>query len=297
MSTRSALFVAFCVVVLAGCDAANRQGSAPSASVEEGVTEYCRLTRTIEPIGECARLQAQYEDLDAGVDAFKPSEKVREYEPLVIRYAITRLPDAVQGEGGELAEAVPEDDANGTEPSPAETGPTQQEIDTALAEAEEVVTQAIEAEPGDEEIETRVIKLGRMMQACLQADSSFELDEATRCQTLDTSQLSVAVWRWTVTPTAPGNHTLIVSTSVALSASDGTPRFAEQKSQLAPIAVEVTAYGRWKRFLVEAEAWVRSPLGLLAALTVLVGAIGLLIGAVRRARKGQGPATGDGDKP
>ena len=91
-------------------------------------------------------------------------------------------------------------------------------------------------------------------------------------------------------PTRPGNHTLVVQSSVELTAPDGTVRLIPQKGQDASIDVAVTAYGRWKRFLDTAEQWIRSPLGVIAALTALVVAIGGLIGAVRKARRGEGEA-------
>lgn len=283
-------------LTLAACQAQPYDGD-DTATVEPGdsgrpTTEYCSLTNTTEPIGECDRLRAQYADLDAGVDAFRPSENVREYEPVVIRYAITRLAEEVQGGGGEVAEPVaPPDSATGNEGASAETsGPTQEQIDTALADARETVTTAIDADAGTDEVAVRQIRIGRRMQACLDADASFQIDEGTRCQTIDTFQKPVAVWRWTVTPTEPGNHTLLVQSSVELTASDGTARFVPQRAQDARIAVEVTAFGRWKRFLATAESWVRSPLGLLAALVALVGAIGALLAAIRKARRGEAPA-------
>ena len=57
-----------------------------------------------------------------------------------------------------------------------------------------------------------------------------------------------------MTPTTPGNHTLQVSSSVELTASDDSPRWIPQRGQDATIPVEVTAYGRWTRFLKQAEA-------------------------------------------
>ena len=300
MPTAARLLAPLGLMFLAACgDGEGQYGEDAMASIEEGAApennrfEYCPLTKQVEPIGECERLAEQYADLDAGVDAFRPDAQVREYEPVVIRYAITRLPDSVQGEDGEVARPIAETEDDSIDPvEPAEalpSGPTQAEYDAALAEAGEAVTAAIEAETDDEDVTVREIKMGRNMQACLDADATFELDEETRCQTIDTFQKPVAIWRWTVRPTDPGNHTLVVQSSVELTASDGTPRYIPQRGQDARTTVEVTAYGRWKRFLTSAEEWVRSPIGLIAALTALAGAIGLLIGAIKRARRGEGP--------
>lgn len=299
------------LLALGGCEGSSSPDTMNASAMEEdGTTEFCRRTGQPEAIGECARLEEQYAALDAGVDAFVPSESMREFEPTVIRYAITRLPDEVQGGGGTLAEAVDEDggdkpEASGafpeTLPAPGATeaprpssdpeGPTQAEIDQALAMAQQDVAAAVAPPDTGDEVTTRLIKMGRRMQACLSADDSFTL-EGARCQVIDTFEQPVATWRWTVTPTRPGSHTLQVNSSVALLASDGSPRMIPQRGQNAAIAVEVTAYGRWRRGLDTAERWATSPLGLLAALTTLAGAIGLLIGAVKRARRGEGPKGG-----
>lgn len=293
MSPCSRLLALTACLTLAACQAEPYDGSdaVGSEDTADGTTEYCNLTNTTEAIGECDRLEAQYADLDAGVDAFRPNETIREYEEIVIRYAITRLPDEVQGGGGEVADPVePTDSVTESVEETAAPGPTQEEVDAALADARDAVASAVNPDAAAEEVIVREIRMGRKMQACLDADTSFQMDETTRCQTIDTFQKPVAVWRWTVTPTTPGNHTLIVQSSVELTASDGSARHVPQLAQDAQIAVEVTTFGRWKRFLSTAEAWVRSPLGLLAALVALVGAIGALIGAIKKARKGEAPA-------
>lgn len=297
------------LLAIGGCSNDTRsspsQSAAAGGSTPDGTTQFCRLTMQPEALGDCALLAEQYESLAAGVDAFLPNASMREYEETTIRYAITRLPDEVQGERGELAEAIdeapvavpaaPADMAPLPEPlpspEPAPTGPTRAEIDEALMEAEENVSAAVTPERDIAPVETRVIKLGRRMHACLDADSSFTIAGAA-CRTIDTFERPIAVWRWTVTPTQPGNHTLVVQSSVELTAADGSARLIPQRAQDAAIAVEVTAYGRWMRFLDDAVAWVRSPLGLLAALTAFSGAVGLLVGAIRRARRGEGRGEG-----
>ena len=69
-------------------------------------TEFCKLTMQDEKLGECDRLRAQYAGLDAGVDAFKPNARMREYDQTTVSYAITRLPDSVQGGNGNVAKPV-----------------------------------------------------------------------------------------------------------------------------------------------------------------------------------------------
>jgi hypothetical protein len=275
------------LLAISACDSGPPSDDAEdtAATAPEG-TALCRRTQTFETPEECARFEEQYQALSAGVDAFVPDQSMREYETAVLRYAITRLPDSVQGEGGKIVEPVP--DAAG---DAGEAGMTAEEIRAVVEETSEGLAVAIEADPATDSVETRQIKMGRRMRACLDADPSFEVKE-DKCQTIDTFEMPVAVWRWSVTPTEPGRHTLQVNTVVLVVASDGTTRPVPQIGKSARIEVEVTSYGRWKRFLDGAERWVRSPLGLLAALTALVGAIGLLIGAVRRMRKGDAPAAG-----
>ena len=292
MMKRKYLPMAFLLALTACGGAAYDQGAeADDTLIEDGQSKRCDLTEREELPGECARLQEQYDDLVAGRDAFNPSQAVREYEPTVITYSITRLPDEVQGEGGELVEAITEEEqAEGAE------GLTQEEIDAVVEQTEQDLAEVVEPGPDSDEVVVRPIKLGRMMQACLEGDPSIEIEEAA-CQTLDTLEKPIATWRWTITPTKPGNFTLQVQSKVELTASDGSPRLIRQGYKNARIAVEVTPYGRWKRFLDAAERWVRSPLGLLAALTLLVGAIGTLIGAIKRARRGEGPAPPQDNPP
>lgn len=275
------------LLAISACSEGGPHGEAVDAAatgVEDDGTALCMRTQTYETPDDCARFEQQYAALAAGVDAFVPDQSMREYETTVVRYAITRLPDSVQGEEGEIVEPVPE--ATG---DPAEAGMTAEEIKAVVEETSENLAAAIEADPATDEVETRQIRMARRMRACLDADPSFEVKEDL-CQTIDTFEKPVAVWRWSVTPTEPGTHTLQVNTIVLVVAADGSTRPVPQIGKSARIEVEVTPYGRWKRFLDGAERWVRSPLGLLAALTALVGAIGLLIGAIRRARKGESPA-------
>ena len=286
-------------------------GSAENASTSpDAATEFCRLTMQDEKLGECDRLRAQYAELDAGVDAFRPNAKMREYQKTTVSYAITRLPDEVQGGNGEMAAPVlgaspqvapqeativPSKPIEGSStppaaipsPEPSPTGPTQEEIDQAIDQAQHSVSTAIAPGEEGEAVQNRLIKMARKMHACLDAEDSFTID-GPACRTIDTFEHPVATWHWTITPTEPGNHTLVVQSSVELAAADGSVRLIPQKGQDATIDVEVTAYGRWKRFLDQAEAWIRSPLGVIAALTALVVAVGGLIGAIRKARRGEG---------
>ena len=282
-----------------------------SFTAPDTTTEFCRLTMQDEKLGECDRLRGRYAELDAGVDAFRPSARMREYQKTTVSYAITRLPQDVQGGNGEVASPVetrpvrhdehltlPESAASAIptpppSPEPSPTGPTQQEIDQAIDEAQHTVSTAIAPGEEGEAVQNRLIKMARKMHACLDVEDSFTI-EGEACRTIDTFEHPVATWRWTITPTQPGNHTLVVQSSVELATRDGTLRLIPQKGQDATIDVEVTAYGRWKRFLEQAEMWIRSPLGVIAALTALVVAIGGLIGAIRKARRGEGAAAEQG---
>lgn len=326
---RTAAFLT-CLLVLGGCNPGTETSEeAVDASAAAGGDEWCELTYNYEKTGECARLQQQYGALDAGVDAFRPAEEMTADETTVVTYAVKRLPNSVQGENGELAtaapvpeptpeptetpteNATPTEDATdaavdveagaesgelGEAASAAPTGPTQEEIDSALDTAGQRVSEIVVADEDAAQVTVGQIKMGRLMFACLEGDPTFRI-EPEKCQTLNTLEKPEAVWRWQVTPTEPGdNFELSLTSGIELTTSDGKPRRIGQPGRSAEIDVKVTALGRWKRALAQAEEWIRSPLGVIAALTALAGAIGLLIGAIRRARRGEGPEpTPEGD--
>lgn len=312
------------LVVLAGCMAENASDSvstedpADSVSSENSATwdgtEWCQLTRNYEPEGECERFDRQYASLAAGVDAFKPDERMTAGRATVVSYAITRLPDSVQGEGGEVADPV-DTPANGSAeysselPARAESktgagredgptggearGSTQAEIDAALEAAARAASEAVVANAAADRVETGQIKMARFMYACLSGNPIFKIEPET-CQSLDTLEMPQPVWRWRVTPSEEGKRMKLQLTSgIEVRARDGSPRRIGQATRQAEIDVTVTPLGRWKKRMAEAEEWIRSPIGVIAALTALIGAIGLLVGAIRRARNGEGPPPGN----
>jgi hypothetical protein len=283
-------------------------------------TEWCDLTGQDEAVGECERLQRQYSQLEAGRDAFKPDQTMVAGKATVVSYAIKRLPKAVQGDNGEIAtpaEEVPSppppppddpsptdiddvtDDAAASadsaseEPAGTSQEPTQAEIDQAIEDTDESVSEAVvpDAEVGS--VVTGQIKIARFMYACLEGDPIFKI-EPEECQSLDTLQKPQPVFRWRVTPSEPAeDRKLQLTAGIEVRTRDGSPRRIGQAVREAEIDVTVTRLGQWKIWMSELEEWLRSPLGVIAALTALVGAIGLLIGAVRRARKGEGPPPAD----
>jgi hypothetical protein len=302
------------LAVLAACQAQPGEpvtdDDGPTIGATAGATEWCDITAFHEPVGECARFQQQIDALDAGVDAFQPAERMVADEVNVVTYAITRLPDAVQGEDGELAEAVPEDtapvaDAPGSAeagpPSPTPTGPTQDEIDTALAQATEAVTDIVATEGEEGTVTTDRVKMSRFMYACLKGPPSFVIEPAA-CQSLDTLEQPDAVWHWEVTPTEPGkDFELQLISGFEVRASDGSTRHIGNPVRKAEIEVKVTALGRAKRIFAAAEDWLRSPLGVIAALTALLAAFAGLRRAFRSARgkppEEPGKAGDQRDKP
>jgi len=329
-TVRAHLAAALASLAIAGCGEAP-QGSpgeeqAPgaeavnaSASVEEG--EDCDLTGSFEAPGECARFERQYADLDAGRDAFSPQETMKEGETRTVSYAVTRLPKAVQGDGGELAEAVPpsspvpvgeeasatpdggssgvatddagdiaaqpapEDDHLAASPDPAPTGPTQREIEAAIAETDEQNAAAL----GDasSEVETGQIKVARFMYACLGGSPALKV-EPTGCQSRDTREDPQVVWNWQVTATTPGQHRLNLRSGVEVRTRKGEGRRIGQRAVNRTITVAVTRRGWFERAMAQAEWWLNSPVKAIGALTALLLAIVALIAATRKLRNGGG---------
>ncbi|UIP06812.1 hypothetical protein LY632_14265 [Erythrobacter sp. SDW2] len=194
-----------------------------------------------------------------------------------------------------IAEATPE-----PLPTPIATGPTQEEIDSAIAKAESKAARNIGAPTGGT-TETGQVKIGTIMYACLEADPSFKVEPAD-CQPKNTREDPDPTWRWTVTPSEPGTSQLKLRSGIVVEASDGGLRKIGQPSRTANIEVDVTTLGAVKRFFASAEEWLKSPIGALGALAALL----LAIGGVRRAWKkmksdeeppNEPAAEPEGDKP
>lgn len=173
-----------------------------------------------------------------------------------------------------IAEATPE-----PLPAPTATGPTQEEIDSAIAKAEGKATRNIGAPTGGT-TETGQVKIGTIMYACLEADPSFKVEPAD-CQPKNTREDPDPTWRWTVTPSEPGTSQIKLRSGIVVEASDGGLRKIGQPSRTANIEVDVTTLGAVKRFFATLEEFLRSPIGALGALAALL----LAIGGVRRAWK------------
>lgn len=272
----------------------------PTAAGSPAPTEFCDLTERYEPVGECERFHQQYEALDAGIDAFKPDEKMLRGKAKIVRYAIKRLPEEVQGENGEIAtpDPVPSETPSPTDPAvspdvtgdPA-TGITQEQIDAAVEQTGEEVAGTIVADAAMETVQTGRVKIGRLMYACLEGDPIFKIEPAA-CQTLDTLEQPEPVWQWNVTATERGNDfELRLRSGIEVQASDGSARRIGQPVRRAEIDVDVDGPGKAKDMFDRLAEWLGTPLGAIAALTTLL----IALAGVRAAWKRF--ARGDGGKP
>lgn len=203
---------------------------------------------------------------------------------IVIPQAWENSAQAVEGpgpgaDGSTLATGSPESTTAPPAPTAAATGPTQEEIDTAIAKAEDKATRNIGASIGGT-TETGQVKIGTTMYACLEADPSFKVEPAD-CQPKNTREDPDPTWRWTVTPSEPGTSQLKLRSGIVVEASDGGLRKIGQPSRTATIEVDVTTLGAVKRFFATLEEFLRSPIGALGALAALL----IAIGGVRRAWK------------
>lgn len=182
-------------------------------------------------------------------------------------------------------------------PAPEPTGPTQAEIDQALAEARDRANRNIGAPTTGGTTETGQVKMGTIMYACLDADPSFKVEPAD-CQPKNTREDPDPVWRWTVTPSKPGeDYQLTLRSGIVVEASDGGLRKIGQPSRTARIDVEVTALGAVKRFFASAEEWLRSPIGALGALAALLIAFGGVRQAWKKMKSDEQPAAAETPAP
>lgn len=346
---------------LAGC-AEGKPGSenpdATASAVDASVdpdAEYCDLTMQDEKPGECARFQRQYADLDAGRDAITTPLALKEGETRTVSYAVSRLPEAVQGGGGTIRKAVrpvprptmvprpapplppdemvvggasPPPGAEAT-PSPVETpdaaagesgapdpaitpggedagaplpapspvvsaaaptaeedGPTQEDIDAAIA-ATDAQNRAALGVTSANESDVANVKVARTMYACLTGSLAIEI-LGEECQSRDTRRTPRPVWQWNVRAKEPGNYTLNLASGVEVRTRSGEPRQLSQRAIDRRIEVSVTALGWFQRAMASAVSWLDSPLKAIGALTALLLAIGGLRAAFRKARRGEG---------
>lgn len=285
--------------VLNACDSA----SSPTDNVEVGATgaatalddEYCSLTQQFEAVGECERFNRQYESLDAGIDAFKPDEKMVREKPKIVRYAIQRLPKEIQGENGEIATPDP---SPGVTASPVGTDAavgktdikalTQEEIDARVKETKADVAAAIVPDAAIEAVLTGTVKIARLMYACLEGDPIFKIEPAA-CQTLDTLEQPEPVWQWTLTATEQGNDfELRLRSGIEVTASDGSTRRIGEPVRRAEIDVDVDGPGKVRDMFDRLAEWLGTPLGVIAALTTLLIALAGLRAAWKRFTRGEG---------
>lgn len=181
--------------------------------------------------------------------------------------------------------AVAEPTAAATlEPSAAPSGPTQEEIDAAIAETDEQNTEALGADAAA--VETGQIKVARFMYACLRGSPALTVTPKD-CQSRDTREDPQVVWNWQVTATAPGRHQLNLRSGVEVRTREGKPRRIGQRAVNRTITVAVTRIGGVERGMKEAERWFNSPVKAIGALTALLLAVLGLVAAIRKLRGGK----------
>lgn len=171
-------------------------------------------------------------------------------------------------------------------PSPSPTGPTQEEIDAAIAETDAQNAAALGDAAG--EVETGQIKVARFMYACLRGSPALKV-EPEGCQSRDTREDPQVVWNWQVTASAPGTHRLNLRSGVEVRTRQDEPRRIGQRAVNRTITVAVTRIGWFERAMGQAERWFNSPVKAIGALTALVLAVVGLIAAIRKLRKGGDP--------
>lgn len=305
-------------MVVAACDAAPSDASLSAGEPAEVVLEAreisqssapkvsCAVTGTRETEGDCAEFAQGLSGLKAGIDAFKPEQPMIRDESTTVRYSLAVLPDIAQGADGWIATPTTHSHAqapNDPEPLPrpplpedgqawesAKARPTKAQLDEAIETTEKTVTEQV-ADPDEVgQIETGTIKVAGRMFACLTGDRTFEIGP-TECKAFNMIENPYPVWEWQVIPRAGGNgHKLFLRSGIELEGTDGQPRRIGRYAKTETIRVDVSMLGKVQDGLKQAESWARSPLGLIAALTALLLAIGGLIAAWRRARAGQNGA-------
>ena len=260
----------------------------------------CAVTGTRETAADCAEFASGLDGLKAGVDAFQPEQPMVRDEVTEVRYSLAALPESIQGDDGEIAaasdapmasmDASAEDSADvGADAASdaASAGPSQSEIDEELARTEAEVSRNVAPEEQAASVEAGRIRIGQKMFACLAGDSIFEI-KPVRCQTYNMIENPNPTWVWQVIPRAGDRaYKLYLTSGIELEGADGEPRRIGQFSKTEEISVEVTTLGRFQDKMRAAEAWIRTPMGVIAALTALIVALGGLGVAWRRARKGE----------
>lgn len=283
--------------------------SAPAGPPEPKLP--CAVTGTRETASDCAEFARNLDGLKAGVDAFRPEQSMVRDQVAIVRYSLVALPEAIQGENGEIAtasdaeaaadatddamtasDAAAPPDAASTPaalPSAAASRPSRAQIDRALAETTNRVAEQIVPNRQAGEVETHVVKLGQRMFACLSGDPSFTIGPA-ECQTYNLIETPNPVWIWQVTPTKAGTSLkLYLRSGIALEGADGKIRRIGRYATTKEIAVTVSPLGRFQDMLRAATDWLQSPMGIIAALTALLGAIAGLVAAYRKLRPGRPP--------
>ncbi|OAN57238.1 hypothetical protein [Sphingomonas sp. TDK1] len=274
-------------LLLAGCTSNNEsyvpENSMKSASAAENSGEAaappqprvpCAVTGTRETAADCAEFARNITSVKAGVDAFQPEQVMVRDQQTTVRYSVSALPDAIQGENGEIATA-------------SDSSTNNAEIAREVAETANMVAGQIVPDREAGQVETHVVKLGQRMFACLSGDPSFTIGPA-QCQVFNLVETPNPVWIWQVTPTKAGpSFKLYLRSGIALEGSDGSIRRIGRYSTTREIKVTVSAIGRFQDFLGTITAWVQSPTGAIAAVTALLGAIAALVAAYRKLR----PAT------
>jgi len=275
-----------------------QNSAAPAPETAEKLP--CAITGTRETAQDCTAFGRDVASVKAGVDAFKPEQSMVRDQPAVVRYSLVALPDEIQGGDGEIITAANDsatavdgavDNAVAPPPAPAPSSqrPTRAQIDQAVSESRNMVAEQIVPEREAADVETHVIKLGQRMFACLSGDPSFKI-EPPECQTYNLIETPNPVWAWQVTPTKAGSSfKLYLRTGIALEGADGKIRRIGSYSATREIKVSVSALGRFQDFLQSLTAWIQSPMGILAALTALLGAVAALVAAYRKLRPGKAP--------
>jgi hypothetical protein len=229
--------------------------------------DFCDITNAYEAVGDCQRFARQLEAVGDGRHAFKPRQPMIRGQETIVRYAIEQLPTAVQQGRGTAAERQ-----------------------DAIASIDAELRDEILPEGEHGAVSTGAIDVGRQTYACLKGDPSFTITPA-ECQTKDTLEDPEPVWRWGVTPTREGTFSLTLTSGIEVLAVAGEVRRIGKFSQSEQIRIVVSDEGERDDFFAWLEGWLRSPLGVLGALTALLVALAALVAAGRKVRQGSaGPA-------
>ncbi len=243
----------------------------PTTGAADGM---CAVTQDFERAGDCERFAAQLEAVREGRHAFRPEQPMVRGRPSVVRYAIARLPEAVQQGRGSARERA-----------------------AAVAATDAQLRGEIVREGEQGAVRSEATAVGRMMYACLAGDASFTIEPAG-CIVVDTLENPAPVWRWEVTPQRAGEGLKLTLTSgIEVRNASGETRRIGHFSRSEDIDVTVSTAGRRDDLMSENESWIRSPLGVLAAITALVGAIAALIAALRALHRRDGKGMGAAAQP